>query len=73
MRTLIEGLKFLWIFRKGSRIYWLWRLGTVYGSFYRIPLVKAGQLRPLRELMKDAWEDRENGARFLKWRPTMLR
>ena len=74
MRVLIEAVRFwfaitprwrLW----PTRAYLQWRLGTVYGSFNR----ETGELRPVRDLLRDAWRDRDNAGRFLVWRRGMLK
>ncbi len=50
-----------------TRAYLQWRLGTVYGSFDR----ETGKLRSVRALLLDAWCDRRNVIRFLRWRRRM--
>ena len=66
LASLIEGLRFLWTFRRARAPYWKWRLGTIYGSFD-----KSGNERPLKELFKDLWRDRARAMKFLQWRRTM--
>lgn len=75
----VEGVRFLWATRKATPDYWRWRLGTVYGTFYRpsedAPSVFAH--RRLRELWKDVWRDvvRQPSGIFgyLLWRREMRR
>lgn len=64
--VLVEGLRFLWRFRKAKPVYWKWRLGTLYGTFR-----SDGTERSLKELVKDLWKDRERAISFLFWRRRM--
>lgn len=66
--ALVEGTRFLWAFRRASRAYWRWRLGTIYGSFDG-----NGTPRPLRELVRDLWRDRRRAVAFLLWRRGMCK
>lgn len=73
-----QGLAFLWTLRPRLRrwrawwpslLAWLhWRLGTVYGSFDA-----EGRPRPVRELLRDLWNDRRQARRFLLWRRELMR
>jgi len=67
LTVLLEALRFLWAHRRASRAYVQWRLGTVYGSFNR----ETGEPRPARELLRDAWRDRKQVVKFLRWRRQM--
>ena len=64
---LSEGIRFLYSIRNADPSYLSWRLGTVYGSFDR----KTGEARPLRDLLRDCWKDREQVKNFLSWRRAM--
>lgn len=70
--VLVEAIRFwfaitprwrLW----PTRAYLQWRLGTVYGSFNR----KTGKPRWVIVLLWNAWRDRRNVVRFLRWRRRM--
>lgn len=64
--SLLEGLRFLWCFRRAKPVYWKWRLGTLYGTFHN-----DGTERSLKELLFDLWKDRARVLSFLHWRRTM--
>jgi hypothetical protein len=69
--ALWQGFLFLLSIRKKgslfpSKDYLLWRLGTVYQSFE-----KDGTYRPLKDLIRDAWRDRDRVKNFLVWRKQM--
>lgn len=72
MKVIIEAVLFWIAITPRWRLwpthdYIHWRFGTVYGSFDR----ETGKPRPVRALIADAWRDRTNGIRFLKWRRRM--
>lgn len=66
-----------------SRRYLHWRLGTVYGSFHdcecKVSGIEhktscaTGRPRPLGDLIRQAWGDREQVMKFLRWRKWMRR
>ncbi len=74
MRVIIEAVWFWFAITPRWRLwptqeYLHWRLGTMYGSFDR----ETGKPRPVRAMIRDAWQDRANVIRFLKWRRSMRR
>jgi hypothetical protein len=67
--AFVEGVRFLWSFKKARPAYIHWRLGTVYGSFDK----DTGKPRPIKELLAHLWRDREHVIDFLVWRRSMRR
>lgn len=71
-KTLIEAIRFWFAITPRWRLwpscaYLQWRLGTVYGSFDR----QTGEARSVRALLLDAWRDRKQVGKFLRWRRGM--
>jgi hypothetical protein len=82
--VLYEGARFLWVMRRATPDYWRWRLGTVYGTFYRLLGIAPapGELdvlayRSLHDLWGDVWRDVVKNPRrivdYLLWQRDMRR